>query len=48
MTMSQASDPDALRAADLLGAQAVLTQPLNAVKIRSRVRTLLEIRPAVY
>jgi uncharacterized protein (TIGR03437 family) len=48
LAMLPAFNTDALRAADLLGAQAVLTQPLNPVKVRSRVRTLLEVRPAVY
>jgi DNA-binding response OmpR family regulator len=48
LAMAPALNADALRAADLLGAQGVLTQPWNAVKIRSRVRTLLEVSPAVY
>jgi uncharacterized protein (TIGR03437 family) len=48
MTVSSALDADALRTADLLGAQAVLTQPFTALKVRSRVRALLEMRPAVY
>ncbi len=48
MTVSQSLDPDALRTADLLGAQAVLTQPFTAVKVRTRVRALLQMRPAVY
>jgi uncharacterized protein (TIGR03437 family) len=40
--------PDDLRAADLLGAQAILPQPLVAETVRQRVRTLLRRRQAVY
>ena len=40
--------PDALRAADLLGAQAVLTKPLATANVLPRVRALLERRLAVY
>jgi uncharacterized protein (TIGR03437 family) len=48
MAMSRQFDADALRTADLLGAQVVLTEPLNAVNVQSRVRRLLEVRPARY
>ncbi|MGA3202857.1 MAG: response regulator [Bryobacteraceae bacterium] len=37
-----------LKAADLLGAQAVLTTPLAARSVLERVRALLRRRPAVY
>jgi uncharacterized protein (TIGR03437 family) len=48
IAMSGVFDSDALRAADLLGAQAFLTKPLNAATVLKRVRTLLQRRPAVY
>jgi CheY-like chemotaxis protein len=48
VAISAAVGPDALRAADILGAQAVLPLPLNAATVLSRVRTLLQRRPAVY
>jgi uncharacterized protein (TIGR03437 family) len=48
MAMSRVFGPEALRAADLLGAQAVLTKPLNAATVLKRVSTLLQRRPAVY
>ena len=37
-----------LKEADLLGAQSVLTKPLNVSTVLSGVRTLLRKRPAVY
>jgi uncharacterized protein (TIGR03437 family) len=40
--------PEALRAADLLGAQAVLRRPLAAERVRARVQVLLQDRPAHY
>lgn len=40
--------PRVLKAADLLGAQAVLTKPLAAQTVRRRVRTLLQRRSARY
>ncbi|HUD14177.1 MAG TPA: response regulator, partial [Terracidiphilus sp.] len=40
--------PAELKAADLLGAQAVLTTPLAAQSVVERVRALLRRRPAVY
>ena len=39
---------DVLKAADLMGAQAVLTRPLVSQAVLARVRTLLLRRPAVY
>jgi DNA-binding response OmpR family regulator len=39
---------DALRAADLLGAQAVLTKPLGSLAVVRRVRELLRSRPVPY
>lgn len=48
VALSAQLDPDALRAADILGAQAVLTKPLHAAAVLTRVRTLLQRRPAVY
>jgi uncharacterized protein (TIGR03437 family) len=48
LATSSALDPESLRAADFLGAQAILARPLNAVQVLARVRTLLEMRPAVY
>ena len=44
----QRLDAPSLRAADLLGAQAVAQLPLDPVSLLSRVRALLEKRPAVY
>ncbi|MDR3700173.1 MAG: response regulator [Candidatus Sulfopaludibacter sp.] len=40
--------PEALRAADLLGAQGVLRKPLAAERVRARVQALLQDRPAHY
>jgi uncharacterized protein (TIGR03437 family) len=40
--------PDTLRTADILGSQAVLVKPLNAVTLLARVRTVLQRRPAAY
>ena len=40
--------PDVLRAADLLGAQAVLTKPFEPQTIVNRVRELLRSRPVPY
>ena len=40
--------PEALKTADLLGAQAVLTMPLAAQIVVRRVRVLLQRRPARY
>jgi len=40
--------PDSLKAADLLGAQAVVSRPLTAQRVMPRVRELLLRRPAVY
>ncbi len=48
IAIAPALSPDALREADLLGAQAVLTKPLTTEKVLPRVRKLLERRPAVY
>jgi uncharacterized protein (TIGR03437 family) len=48
IAMSGAFGPDALRAADLVGAQAVLTKPLNTETVLSRVRTVLQRKAAVY
>ena len=48
--LALASDlnPQSLKEADLLGAQSVLTKPLNVSTVLSGVRTLLRKRPAVY
>jgi uncharacterized protein (TIGR03437 family) len=48
VALSAQLGPDALRAADILGAQAVLTKPLHAAAVLTRVRTLLQRRPAAY
>ena len=40
--------PGTLRAADLLGAQAVLRKPLSSKKVLERVRELLRSRPTPY
>jgi uncharacterized protein (TIGR03437 family) len=40
--------PDVLRAADLLGAQAVLTKPMGTQAVVRRVRELLRSRPVPY
>jgi uncharacterized protein (TIGR03437 family) len=48
IAMSAASGPDVLRAADLLGAQAVFTKPLDMEAALRRVRELLRVRPKVY
>ena len=40
--------PRTLRAADLLGAQAVLSKPLSSKMVVARVRELLRPRPALY
>ena len=41
-------DPATLREADLVGAQSVVTKPLDSLKVLSCVRILLRKRPAVY
>ncbi len=41
-------DPEALRAADLLGVQGVLRRPFAAGRVRARVQALLQDRPARY
>ena len=46
--LADALSPDALRAADLLGAQVVLTKPLAAQIVLQQVRALLLRRPATY
>jgi len=46
--MADAASPEALKAADLLGAQAVLTKPLAGQIVLQRVRSLLRRRPATY
>jgi uncharacterized protein (TIGR03437 family) len=43
-----ALDPTALRAADLLGAQAILTKPVAAERLLRRVRELLRVHPVPY
>jgi uncharacterized protein (TIGR03437 family) len=48
IAMSGAFGPGALRAADMLGAQAVLRKPVMAETVRRRVRELLREPPAVY
>ncbi len=42
---SAALSPDVLKAADMLGAQAVLTKPLSAERVLRKVRELLAARP---
>ena len=46
--LADALSSDTLRAADLLGAQAVLTRPLAGQIVLARVRALLRRRPAAY
>jgi uncharacterized protein (TIGR03437 family) len=48
MAIANSLSPAELKAADLLGAQAVLTTPLAAQGVLVRVRALLRRRPAVY
>ncbi len=48
MVIAADLNPQALKKADLLGAQSVLMKPLNADKVLTSVRTLLRKRPAVY
>ncbi|HXB74480.1 MAG TPA: hypothetical protein VNY05_39965, partial [Candidatus Acidoferrales bacterium] len=48
VAMSGAFGPSALRAADILGAQAVLRKPLTAELVRRRVHDLLVEPPARY
>jgi len=48
LAISSALDPTVLRQADLWGAQAIVTKPLGAANVLARVRTLLEMRAAVY
>jgi uncharacterized protein (TIGR03437 family) len=46
--LAEELSPEALKAADLLGAQAVLTKPLAGQVVLQRVRALLRRRPARY
>lgn len=48
MATSSLFDSEALKQADILGAQAVLKKPLSTAKVLSSVRKLLERRAAVY
>ena len=48
LALVDALSAEELKAADLLGAQAVLVTPLTAQTAVDRVRTLLRRRPAVY
>ena len=48
LAIVDALSAEELKAADLLGAQAVLVKPLTAQSAVDRVRTLLRRRPAVY
>lgn len=48
LALSQSLDSGSLRAADMLGAQAVLCKPLKAKQVRARVATLLHERAAHY
>jgi uncharacterized protein (TIGR03437 family) len=48
VALAEGLSADALRAADLMGAQAVLATPLVSQAVLARVRTLLMRRPAVY
>jgi uncharacterized protein (TIGR03437 family) len=48
MAIVDSLSPQELKAADLLGAQAVLTTPLVGQSVLERVRALLRRRPAVY
>ncbi len=48
ITTAAALGPDTLRAADLLGAQAIFTKPMSAKAVVRRVRELLRPRPVPY
>ena len=48
MVTALSPSPGTLRAADLLGAQALLTRPLTAPVVLQRVRELLRARPMPY
>jgi DNA-binding response OmpR family regulator len=48
LAIADVLSPEALKAADLLGAQGVVTIPLAAQNVVARVRELLQRRPAVY
>jgi CheY-like chemotaxis protein len=48
LAIADVLSPEALKAADLLGAQGVVTIPLAAQNVVARVRALLQRRPAVY
>lgn len=48
VVVSAATNSDALRRADILQAQAVLTRPLSAQRVLQRVQMLLQRRAAVY
>lgn len=48
LAIAPSLDPDILRDVDLLGAQSVLVEPINAALLTARARTLLRKRPAVY
>ncbi len=48
VAVAESLNPETLRAADLLGAQTVLTRTLTDETVRERVRLLLRQRPAKY
>jgi hypothetical protein len=48
IAMTTALDPEALRSADLLGAQAVLTEAMTSQSVLRRVRELLRVRIVPY
>jgi DNA-binding response OmpR family regulator len=48
VAVAQTFSSGALKAADLLGAQAVLTKPVEAQLLLQRVHSLLRRRPARY
>lgn len=48
LVISPDLSPESLKEADLLGAESVVTKPLNHAKLLAGVRTLLRRRPAVY
>lgn len=48
IAVAVALGPRSLRAADLMGAQAVLRKPLTAEEVLRRVRNLVQVRPMPY
>jgi uncharacterized protein (TIGR03437 family) len=48
LAVSSTLGPSDLRAADVLGAQTIITTPLNETQFLFRVRSLLRRKPAVY